>query len=42
MLTKIIDQANIDLFGEWLKETEKVVIVSHTSPDGDAMGTPLS
>ena len=41
MLTKIIDQANIDLFGEWLKETEKVVIVSHTSPDGDAMGSSL-
>lgn len=41
MLTKIIDQANIDLFGEWLKETEKVVIVTHVSPDGDAMGSSL-
>jgi bifunctional oligoribonuclease and PAP phosphatase NrnA len=41
MLTKIIDQANIDLFGEWLKETEKIVIVTHVSPDGDAMGSSL-
>ncbi|BEG99358.1 DHH family phosphoesterase [Bacteroides sedimenti] len=41
MLTKIIDQANIDLFSEWLKETEKVVIVTHVSPDGDAMGSSL-
>lgn len=41
MLTKVIDQANIDLFGEWLKETEKVVIVTHISPDGDAMGSSL-
>lgn len=41
MLTKIIDQANIDLFGEWLKDTEKVVIVTHVSPDGDAMGSSL-
>lgn len=41
MLTKVIDQANIDLFGEWLKETEKIVIVTHISPDGDAMGSSL-
>ncbi|WP_321518673.1 bifunctional oligoribonuclease/PAP phosphatase NrnA [uncultured Bacteroides sp.] len=41
MLTKIINQANIDLFGEWLKETEKIVIVTHVSPDGDAMGSSL-
>ncbi|WP_321436330.1 bifunctional oligoribonuclease/PAP phosphatase NrnA [uncultured Bacteroides sp.] len=41
MLTKIIDQANIDLFGKWLKDTEKVVIVTHVSPDGDAMGSSL-
>ena len=41
MLTKVIDQANIDLFGEWLKKTEKIVIVTHISPDGDAMGSSL-
>jgi len=41
MLTKIIDQANIDLFAEYLKDTEKIVIVTHISPDGDAIGSSL-
>ena len=41
MLSKIIDQANIDHFAKWLTHAEKMVIVSHVSPDGDAIGSSL-
>lgn len=41
MLTKVIDQANIDHFAKWFDRAEKIVIVSHRSPDGDAMGASL-
>ncbi len=41
MLTKIINQANIDLFAEFLKNSKKIVIVTHISPDGDAIGSSL-
>jgi phosphoesterase RecJ-like protein len=41
MLTKVIDQNNIDLFSKWLTKAEKIVIVSHVSPDGDAIGSSL-
>ncbi len=41
MLTKVIDQAPIDHFTKWFNRAEKIVIVSHTSPDGDAIGSSL-
>ncbi len=41
MLTKVIEQANVDRFSKWLDKGEKFVIVSHISPDGDAIGSSL-
>lgn len=41
MLTKVIDQANIDHFTKWFERADKIVIVSHVSPDGDAIGSSL-
>ena len=41
MLSKIIAQANIDHVERWLEKAEKIVIVSHVSPDGDAIGSSL-
>ena len=41
MLSKIIRQADIDHFSKWLERAEKMVIVSHISPDGDAIGSSL-
>lgn len=41
MLTKVIDQSNIDHFEKWFDRADKIVIVSHVSPDGDAMGSSL-
>jgi phosphoesterase RecJ-like protein len=41
MLTKIIAQSNIDHFTKWFERAEKIVIVSHVSPDGDAIGSSL-
>lgn len=41
MLTKVILQANIDHLEKWIKRADKVVIVSHVSPDGDAIGSSL-
>ncbi len=41
MLTKLIDQAKIDHFAKWMHRAEKFVIVSHVSPDGDAVGSSL-
>lgn len=41
MLTKVIDQANIDHFEKWLNKAENIVIVTHVSPDGDAIGSSL-
>ena len=41
MLTKIIDQAKVETFVHWMEEAEEVVIVSHISPDGDAVGSSL-
>ena len=41
MLTKIIAQADIDHFAKWFERAEKIVIVSHVSPDGDAIGSSL-
>lgn len=41
MLTKVIEQSKIDQFVKWLDEEENIVIVSHISPDGDAIGSSL-
>ena len=41
MLSKVIKQASIDHFNKWLERGEKFVIVSHVSPDGDAIGSSL-
>ena len=39
MLTKVIEQAKIDHFTKWFERADKIVIVSHVSPDGDAIGS---
>lgn len=41
MLSKVIAQANVDHAEKWFERAEKVVIVSHVSPDGDAIGSSL-
>ena len=41
MLTKIIQQANIDRVKTYFERAEKIVIVTHVSPDGDALGSSL-
>ena len=41
MLSKIISQANIDHVEKWFEKADKLVIVSHVSPDGDAIGSSL-
>ena len=41
MLTKIIPEEKIQQAKKWLDEAENIVIVSHSSPDGDAVGSSL-
>lgn len=41
MLNRVIDQAKVDHFVKWFNRAEKIVIVSHVSPDGDAVGSSL-
>ncbi|MDE5677346.1 bifunctional oligoribonuclease/PAP phosphatase NrnA [Phocaeicola sp.] len=41
MLTKVIAQANIDHARKWFERADKIVIVTHVSPDGDAIGSSL-
>ena len=41
MLTKVIEQAKIDHFTKWFERADKIVIVSHVSPDGAAIGSSL-
>ena len=41
MLSKVIAQANVDHVEKWFERAEKIVIVSHVSPDGDAIGSSL-
>lgn len=41
MLSKVIDQNKIDHFAKWLNRAEKMVIVAHVGPDGDAIGSSL-
>lgn len=41
MLTKVIEQSKIDHFAKWMERADKMVIVSHVAPDGDAIGSSL-
>lgn len=41
MLTKVIEQSKIDHFVKWFERADKIVIVSHVAPDGDAIGSSL-
>ena len=41
MLTKVILQANIDKVETYFERADKIVIVTHVSPDGDALGSSL-
>lgn len=42
MLTKLIAQEQIDTFLQWMNDYKKFVIVAHTNPDGDAVGSTLA
>lgn len=41
MLSKVISQANIDHVEKWFERADNLVVVSHVSPDGDAIGSSL-
>lgn len=41
MLTKIINQDSVERFAKWIDRAEKIIIVTHVSPDGDAVGSSL-
>lgn len=41
MLSKVILQANIDKVAKYFERADKIVIVTHVSPDGDALGSSL-
>jgi phosphoesterase RecJ-like protein len=41
MLNKIIDEAHIQKAKKLINNSRKIVIVTHTSPDGDALGSSL-
>ena len=41
MLSKVISQANVDHVEKRFERADKIVIVSHVSPDGDAIGSSL-
>lgn len=41
MPIKVIAQANIDHFNKWFVRAEKIVIITHSTPDGDAIGSAL-
>ena len=42
MLTKIINPELVNKFTEWLHDCQKFVIIAHTNPDGDAIGSSLA
>ena len=42
MITKIIDQDKIDKIGKYINKGKRFVILTHTSPDGDAAGASLA
>ena len=41
MLSKIIAQNHVDHVEKWFEKADKIVIVTHVSPDGDAVGSSL-
>lgn len=41
MLSKVIEQTAIDHAEKWFERADKIVIVTHVSPDGDAIGSSL-
>jgi len=41
MLSKVIAQASVDHVEKWFEKADRIVIVSHVSPDGDAIGSSL-
>ena len=41
MLKKVIDSSKVDHFVRWFDRSEKIVLISHFSPDGDAIGSAL-
>lgn len=41
MLSKVIQQANVDKVAKYFEKADKIVIVTHVSPDGDALGSSL-
>ncbi len=42
MLTKIINPELVTKFKDWQKEYKQFVIIAHTNPDGDAIGSSLA
>ena len=42
MLQKIIDPQSVSQFAAWIEQYHKFVILGHTSPDGDAVGSTLA
>ena len=41
MLSKVIAQADIEHVEKWFEKADDIVIVTHVSPDGDAIGSSL-
>ncbi len=41
MLTKIIDQSKIDQVHKLIGQADKIVVIAHVGPDGDAIGSSL-
>ena len=42
MLQTIIDPQSVSKFAAWVEQYQKFVILGHTSPDGDAVGSTLA
>ncbi|MBR1942067.1 MAG: bifunctional oligoribonuclease/PAP phosphatase NrnA [Bacteroidaceae bacterium] len=42
MLKQMIDPQSISEFASWIEKYEKFVIIGHTSPDGDAVGSCMA
>ena len=41
MITRIIDEKSVRRLKELIDDSEKILIISHTAPDGDAIGSSL-
>lgn len=41
MITKMLDQRNINRFRELIEKSSRIVVTCHVRPDGDAMGSSL-